>query len=488
MTALNQGVQFSQDQAKKLTWAKLYSEAELCKSAVRLYTKPLFSWRKALQNSTDGKNLYDFARHGLQNLETLHQQLARERYHFRPGKELHYNFNGKRRVIYLYPWEERLVDLMLFRVLSRSLQTWFSPNSYAYRSRGFGVDQCQCRVAQLMRRMGRPIFVVKRDVADYFPSIDHGILLQQLAEFVEEGDYLFRLLEERVRFPFSDGVEQRTATRGIPFGTAIACVFANVHLTNLDRRLAGVPGIHYFRYADDLLIVSASREAALAGASVIADELRGLHLGSKPSHEQNLALSETPIQDELFVWSTRFRHLGLEFRADGVTGLSRDKLRKICNLFRYALRRSRGKFIRIQEPEKRAKLAIQVIRKTIEDGIRNVAILDYYLKHVEDERQLVQLDRWLAEAVFSCAFQNGHRKGNFKKLPFARLRAMGLPSLIHRRRLIRHAQIPSPFFVWKGYQNAKGSRGTAARPRAVSSGTGDAAFSPLPEAAAVETS
>jgi len=472
----------------KLKWSELYSEAELYKSAVRLYTKPLFSWRKALQSSTDGKNLYDFARHGLHNLGVLHQKLANEEFHFRPGKELHYRFNGKQRTIYLYPWEERLVDLTLYRMLSRRLQSWFSPHSYAYRSRGFGVDHCQRRIALVMKNAGRPLYIVKRDVANYFPSVDHDILLRQLEEFANKEDYLFRLLKERVRFLFSDGVEQRNATRGIPFGTAIACLFANIHLTSLDVKLAAIREIHYFRYADDLLIVSESRAASLEGAAMIASHLQGLHLGSKTSHEQNLTFSEAHLEDDSFACSSRFRHLGLEFRANGVTGLSRDKLRKVCNLFRFALRRNRGKLRRIHDPEKRAKLAIQLIRKTIEDGIRNVAILDYYLKHVEDERQLVQLDRWLAEAVLSCAFENGHKKSNFRKMPFEQLRAMGLPSLAHRRRLIRHGRLPSPFFIWKGYQQSKSSRGAAARPRAVSSYTGDAAFSPLPEAAAVKTS
>ena len=41
-----------------LRWSKIYREAELYKAAVRIYTKPLFLWRKALQTSTDGKTLY----------------------------------------------------------------------------------------------------------------------------------------------------------------------------------------------------------------------------------------------------------------------------------------------------------------------------------------------------------------------------------------------------------------------------------------------
>ncbi|MGC2467058.1 MAG: hypothetical protein WA517_17830, partial [Candidatus Acidiferrum sp.] len=100
--------------------------------------------------------------------------------------------------------------------------------------------------------------------------------------------------------------------------------------------------------------------------------------------------------------------------------------------------------------------------------------------------QLRLLDRWLAEEVLSIAFGGGHRKSHFQRMPFRSLRAMGLPSLVHRRRQIRHGQIAAPFFVWKSYQTQKSSRETAARLRPRTAGT--AAFSPSPEAVANQAS
>ncbi|HUJ39310.1 MAG TPA: hypothetical protein VLW54_02090, partial [Candidatus Acidoferrales bacterium] len=155
-----------------------------------------------------------------------------------------------------------------------------------------------------------------------------------------------------------------------------------------------------------------------------------------------------------------------------------------ANLFRFAFRRQRARFARTKDPMKRARLAVEIAAKTVTDGVRNVAILDYYLKHVEDEEQLRRLDRWLAEEVLALAF-GGHRRGNFRKLPYARLREMGLPSLVHRRRLIGHGQVESPFFIWKTNQREKSSRGMAARRRSGPAGPAAAAFSPCP-AAAVE--
>jgi hypothetical protein len=450
----------------RLSWSRVYREAELYKAAVRLYTKPLFRWRKALSRSTDERTLYDFARKGLRNLDHLHRALAAGRFHFRPGLALHHNFNGKARTLYVYPWEERLVDLLLYRVLCRRLHDWFSPSAYAYRLNGWGVDRCQRRVARTIARARGPLYVIKRDIADYFASVDHATLLGQLRELVAPDDYLFELLAERVRFRYADDGQVCTAARGIPFGTAIACLFANVYLTALDRRLEAVPGLACFRYADDLLVLSEDRAAAGEALCAVREGLAALKLASKESHEQSLALSTVPVSDNGFAGARRFRHLGLEFRADGTVGLSRDKQRKIRNLFRYAFRRRRGRLRRLTDPRKRAALAVETARGVLEQGLRNVAIIDYYLKHVEDEAQWRQLDRWLAEEVLAVAFGNGHRKGNFRRLSFRALRAMGLPSLVHRRRLIRHGHLASPFFVWKNHQQEKRSGRTAARPHA----------------------
>lgn len=470
----------------KLRWRDIYREAELYKAAVRIYTKPLFSWRKALFASTDKKDLYDFARSGLHNLADIHRALTRESFTFRPAAALHRNFRGKRRTLYIYPWEERLVDLLLYRVLSARLHHWFSPNCYAYRLRGFGLERCQARIAKLLAATDVPIYVVKRDIANYFPSVDHGLLLGQLAELIEPGDYLFRLLEERVHFSCETGGMRLYAERGIAFGTPVACFFANLYLTPLDRRLDAVPELRYFRYADDLLLLASSRETIEAAMAHFNEALNERRLASKESHEQNLLVSRRGASVANFAASSHIRHLGLEFCANGGVRLSRDKCRKICNVFRGAFRRKKAKLGRIHDPRKRAEFAIAVARKALEQSVRNVAIVDYYLKHVSDEGQLGLLDRWLAEEVLSIAFQSGHRKSHFQRMPFRSLRAMGLPSLVHRRRQIRHGQIAAPFFVWKNYQNRKSSRETAARLHPQTTDT--TAFSPSPEAVANQAS
>ncbi len=436
-------------ECRPATFRQLYSELALHKAALKAYTKGLFSWRKAINVSHDGRTLYDFARHGLQNLERLHRQLLAGEFRFRAGIELDYNLNGKHRQIYIYPWEERIVDTWLFQSLNRHFNGIISRDSYAYRHRGYGVDHCQHRLATTLRYAESPTYILKRDIRNYFPSINHEILLRALASWIEPGDYLFELVRQRIEFQYlAHGTKDLcTAERGVAFGTPSACLLANLYLMPLDRNMAQVDPMRYFRYADDMLAVAQTRDAAITADATFRETLALLRLESKPSHHLDMVFSAEGQEADLqFTAVRKFRHLGLEFRDDGEIGLSRDKFRKIRNLFRFAFRRNKRKLAHVKGIERRARVAIDISRDVIERGIRPVAIIDYYLKHVTDEEQLRRLDRWLAEEILAIVFRQGHRKGNFRKLSFKRMRQMGLPSLRHRHRLLCHGHIKSSFF------------------------------------------
>jgi hypothetical protein len=445
--------------ALPLRWRAVYTEADLYRAALRVYTKPLFKWRKALATSVDGRTLYDFASHGFARLDRIHSSLRRERFSFRPSLALHYTFNARHRTIYLSPWEERIVDFLLYRSLSRRLHGWLSPSAYAYRAQGFGLDACQHTVAQTLREATGPVHVVKRDITEYFASIDHDLLLDRLSTIVDPTDYLYRLLEERIRFAYVSDGEVAQATVGVPFGTAVACLLANVFLTDFDRAVEAVPGVRYFRYGDDLLVLSTDAEAAEAAAARVEEGLAALRLTSKVSHHANLLLGPAASPASAFIGANEFRHLGLLFRAGGHVALAREKQRKIRNLFRFAMRRAEKRARRAETPEAKAEILVRVAADTMERSVRNVAIIDYYLKHVDDEAQLRLLDRWLAEEILAMVF-GGHRKGHFRRLSFAALRRMGLPSLVHRRQLIHRGKIAGSFFAWQRDKATRAFGGT----------------------------
>jgi len=58
------------------------------------------------------------------------------------------------------------------------------------------------------------------------------------------------LLRQRVQLVYQDETGLHEAAKGIPFGCASACLFANLYLTGLDRAIEQLPDVHYFRYGD----------------------------------------------------------------------------------------------------------------------------------------------------------------------------------------------------------------------------------------------
>lgn len=437
---------------QKASFARIYDRAGLYEAALKVYTKPLFYREKGLVSSHDGLTLYHFAVRGRLNTERLHRALSERSFLFRESVEIHFTRSRKRRTVYIFPWEERIVDELLYQTLNKFFHPLLSNQSYAFRDRTFGVDDCQHRIARYLRTSPRPLYIIKRDVSNYYPSVNQDVLLALLGQWIERDDYLFELLQERVKFWVRAGNGNRVPGRGIPFGTAIACLLANIYLTPVDVEMAKISGLTYFRYADDMLALSQNPEAAREASELFARMFAKLKLKSKPSHDMDISLAERSLPADGFRGATKFQHLGLEFHADGGVSLPRAKGRKIRNLFRRSFKKAQAKLASLQDPEERAKFLVEIARQVLEQGFRSIAILDYYLKHVDDEEQLTLLDRWLAEEVLSRVFRNGHRKGNFRRISFKRLREMGLPSLRHRHRLLRHGGLVSSFFtLWTNW-------------------------------------
>ena len=132
---------------------------------------------------------------------------------------------------------------------------------------------CQSRIARFLRVCSKPIYLSKRDISDFFASVNHEILLQQLGEHIEPGDYLHELACQRVRFLYHDEEGSHQAGIGIPFGCASACVLANIYLTEFDPLIEKIDAIRYFRYSDDMLLLSQDREAAHRHRLIVHGEM-----------------------------------------------------------------------------------------------------------------------------------------------------------------------------------------------------------------------
>lgn len=435
-----------------LTWDKIYSFDALLIAATQCYTKCLFQKYKSYTVDVHGDTFYDWARHNKANLVRLHNQLKLRTFVYQPFNKKTVKLGSKIRDIYIPSWRDRIVDGMLNVELNRHTDIYQSRHSYAYRLKNAGVDICQTRIASKLFQYEQPLYVVKRDISNYYPSITKDLMLEKASLFVQEGDYLWDLVKSRINFSAMQNGKQ-CVDSGIPFGSPLSCFLANLYLIHLDSIMESHTDVQYFRYADDILFFGPNKEDVVAARADMDAELNKLNLKCKPSHSKDVCFFGDG--DTEFPKAVALKHLGLYFKDSRLIGIAREKQRKILNIFKRVIDRRIGGINRLKTPEARARMIIGLINKAITENIRPTAVIDYYLKHMTDENQLRTIDRLIAELVLSVATNRGYKKSNFKIISFGKLREMGLPSLLHRHRLLNHEHLSSNFFDFRVRKKSK---------------------------------
>lgn len=408
-------------------------------AALDVINKVIFNPRKAYTISYDAKSYFDFGPSITTEVRKIANKITNQTFSFKPTRKITKKAKlNKIRDIYLSTWDDKIVETWLNKSLNILLKEWFTKNSYAYRTEELGLDSCQNNISKFV---SSNTFFVKRDISKYFYSIDKNILLNQLESLIDKDDFLFKLIKQRVNFEYldKDGSLHKSEI-GIPFGSPLACTLSNIHITHIDKGMSQFK-VKYFRYADDILIMSKTREDALLAAEYFDNEISKLGLKLKETHKLNFSW----VDADGFEKVSQFSHLGLMYKSNGQVKLSVEKQRKIINFIDRELKKNKNKVKKLQSVDEKVKHIISAVNNILNKRIRSAAIIDYYLKHVNDESQLKMMDRIITEKVISTILDRPFRKKLFREIPYKMLRDFGLPSLVHRNRLFKHGHLHVAF-------------------------------------------
>lgn len=200
------------------------------------------------------------------NLETelLKLQRGLESGDYRPGRyRLFTMYERKPRVIAAAPFRDRVVHHAVMNLIEPPLDRTFIFDSYACRL-GKGTHAAVDRYQAWARRYA---YVLKMDIAQYFPSIDHEILKDKLRRRIKDKRTLGLLdriidgspsLETELHyFAGDDLLTPFERPRGVPIGNLTSQFFANLYLDDVDHYIKQTLRVNaYLRYVDDMVILS----------------------------------------------------------------------------------------------------------------------------------------------------------------------------------------------------------------------------------------
>lgn len=157
-------------------------------------------------------------------------------------------FEPKERLIFRLPYfPDRITHHAVMNVLEPVFTACFTADTYSC-IKGKGIHAAQRAVVKALKDRANTEYCLKLDIRKFYPSIDHDILKALLRRKIKDAR-LLKLLDEII-----DSAE------GLPIGNYLSQYFANFYLTYFDHWLKESKGVrYYFRYADDLIILSSSK-------------------------------------------------------------------------------------------------------------------------------------------------------------------------------------------------------------------------------------
>jgi retron-type reverse transcriptase len=192
----------------------------------------------------------------------------------------------KRREIAAAPFADRVVHHALCRLMAPVLERRFVPQSYSCQlGKGTTAAREACR-----RLTNRYRYVLKCDVRKFFPSIDHAILRERLAERIRCPGVLDLCARILASYPGCSrgpagcearvlGTAHRPVATGLPIGNLTSQLWGNFVLDALDHRLAtGERHGAFVRYTDDVLLFHDDPARLWALRGVVRRELAALRL------------------------------------------------------------------------------------------------------------------------------------------------------------------------------------------------------------------
>lgn len=199
----------------------------------------------------DRETVEDIERDAVGVLGAIRQQVLEDRY--RPGNLLAFEkakSSGGTREITVCNLRDRILARAISQVLVQRFNGVLLPQCYAYRPHRGAIKA----VTAIQQACKKAAYAVRADFEQFFDRMDHTRLADCLTA-LGVPEELLSLILRFVKAARFDGSATYTPHLGVPQGSPLSPVLANLYLNEFDHRLQETHP-RFVRYADDVVVLT----------------------------------------------------------------------------------------------------------------------------------------------------------------------------------------------------------------------------------------
>jgi group II intron reverse transcriptase/maturase len=221
--------------------------------------------------------------------------------------------DGGVRVLGVPTVADRVAQTVVRQRLEPLVEPHFHPDSYGYRPRRSALQA----VGVCQRRSWQQDWVIDLDIAAFFDTLDHELLLKAVRKHTEERWVLLYIERWLVAPVQAEDGTQEERRQGSPQGSAISPLLANIYLHYafdawMHQRY---PSVRFERYCDDIVVHATDRQQAELILAAIAERLAACKLAVNREKTRIVHCQDDRRRGGGGDSPTRFDFLGYTFRA-----------------------------------------------------------------------------------------------------------------------------------------------------------------------------
>jgi group II intron reverse transcriptase/maturase len=164
-------------------------------------------------------------------IDAIIEALRSESYRWSPARRVYIpKKNGKKRPLGMPSWSDKLVAEVVRMLLDAYYDVQFSDRSHGFRT-GRG---CHTALDEVLSVWKGTHWFIEGDLADYFGSLDHKIMVSTLAERIHDGRFL-QLINRMLQAGYLEDWRWNATLSGAPQGGIASPVLSNIYLDRFDQ-------------------------------------------------------------------------------------------------------------------------------------------------------------------------------------------------------------------------------------------------------------